>query len=96
MAEPLTAAELQTLPERLPQWSVRNGKLHRELLFANFSEAFAFMTRVALAAEQLNHHPEWSNVWNRVTLDLITHDTAGLSTLDAELARRIDIILQTP
>ncbi len=96
MAEPLTAAELQTLPERLPQWSVRNGKLHRELLFANFSEAFAFMTRVALAAEQLNHHPEWSNVWNRVTLDLITHDTAGLSTLDLELARRIDIILQAP
>jgi 4a-hydroxytetrahydrobiopterin dehydratase len=96
MAEPLTAAELQALPEQLPQWSVRNGKLHRELLFANFSEAFAFMTRVALAAEQLNHHPEWSNVWNRVTLDLITHDTAGLSTLDAELAHRIDIILQTP
>ncbi|MFM8277190.1 MAG: 4a-hydroxytetrahydrobiopterin dehydratase [Cyanobium sp.] len=96
MAEPLTAAELQTLPEQLPQWSVRNGKLHRELLFANFSEAFAFMTRVALAAEQLNHHPEWSNVWNRVTLDLITHDTAGLSTLDLELARRIDIILQAP
>ena len=93
MAHPLTAAELQALPERLPQWTVLNGKLHKELRFADFSEAFAFMTRVALAAEQLNHHPEWSNVWNRVTIDLTTHDTGGLSNLDVELAGRIDALL---
>ncbi|MFN7899231.1 MAG: 4a-hydroxytetrahydrobiopterin dehydratase [Synechococcaceae cyanobacterium] len=93
MAHPLTAAELQALPERLPQWTVLNGKLHRELRFADFSEAFAFMIRVALAAEQLNHHPEWSNVWNRVTIDLTTHDTGGLSNLDVALAGRIDALL---
>lgn len=93
MAQPLSAAEAQALPQRLPQWTVRNGKLRRELRFADFSEAFAFMTRVALAAEQLNHHPEWSNVWNRVTIDLTTHDTGGLSNLDVELAGRIDALL---
>lgn len=93
MATPLTAAEVQALTQRLPQWSLRNGKLHRDLRFADFSEAFAFMTRVALAAEQLNHHPEWSNVWNRVSIELTTHDTGGLSNLDLELAARIDALL---
>ena len=96
MAQPLSAAEAQALPQRLPQWTVRNGKLRRELRFADFSEAFAFMTRVALAAEQLNHHPEWSNVWNRVVIDLTTHDTGGLSNLDVELAGRIDALLEEP
>jgi 4a-hydroxytetrahydrobiopterin dehydratase len=93
MANPLTAVEVHALAERLPQWTLQNGKLHRDLRFADFSEAFAFMTRVALAAEQLNHHPEWSNVWNRVTIDLTTHDTGGLSNLDVELAGRIDALL---
>ena len=59
--------------------------LHRELTFGDFAEAFGFMARVALWAEKLNHHPEWSNVWNRVTIDLITHDLGGLSDLDVEL-----------
>jgi 4a-hydroxytetrahydrobiopterin dehydratase len=72
---------------------VQNDKLRRQVRFADFSEAFAFMTRVALAAEQLNHHPEWSNVWNRVTIELTTHDTGGLSNLDVELAGRIDALL---
>jgi 4a-hydroxytetrahydrobiopterin dehydratase len=93
MANPLTAVEVHALAERLPQWTLQNGKLHRDLRFADFSEAFAFMTRVALAAEQLNHHPEWSNVWNRLTIDLTTHDTGGLSNLDVELAGRIDALL---
>lgn len=93
MATSLTAAEVHALAERLPQWTLRNGKLHRELRFADFSEAFAFMTRVAMAAEQLNHHPEWSNVWNRVSIDLTTHDSGGLSNLDVELAGRIDALL---
>jgi 4a-hydroxytetrahydrobiopterin dehydratase len=93
MATPLTTAEVQALPERLPQWTVQNDKLRRQVRFADFSEAFAFMTRVALAAEQLNHHPEWSNVWNRVTIELTTHDTGGLSNLDVELAGRIDALL---
>ena len=89
-AQPLTAEQIASLPTELPAWSVVNGKLHRELGFADFSEAFGFMARVALAAEAIGHHPEWSNVWNRVVIDLTPHDTGGLSDLDLELARRID------
>jgi 4a-hydroxytetrahydrobiopterin dehydratase len=91
-AEPLSSRQIASLSQQLPAWSLVEGKLHRELRFADFSEAFGFMTRVALAAEQLGHHPEWSNVWNRVVIDLTTHDTGGLSTLDVELASRIDAI----
>ena len=92
-ATPLTSAEIESLAADLPGWSLVDGKLHRELSFADFSEAFGFMARVALAAEALGHHPEWSNVWNRVTLDLTTHDTGGLSNLDKELATRINSFL---
>jgi 4a-hydroxytetrahydrobiopterin dehydratase len=92
-AQPLDAAAITTLTTDLPEWSLVNGKLHREFRFADFSAAFGFMTRVALAAETLGHHPEWSNVWNRVSIDLTTHDTGGLSTLDRELALRIDRIV---
>jgi 4a-hydroxytetrahydrobiopterin dehydratase len=92
-AVPLSADQLQQLPTALPHWPLINGKLQRELRFANFVEAFAFMTKVALIAEAMGHHPEWSNVWNRVTIALTTHDTGGLSDLDLELARRIDGLL---
>ncbi len=91
-AQPLDAAAIAALATELPDWSLVNGKLHREFRFADFSAAFGFMTRVALAAETLGHHPEWSNVWNRVSIDLTTHDTGGLSTLDRDLAARIDRI----
>ena len=87
---PLTTAQINDLAQQLPAWSLINGKLHRELRFADFNEAFGFISRVALIAEAMNHHPEWSNVWNRVVIDLTTHDTGGLSNLDVELARRID------
>jgi 4a-hydroxytetrahydrobiopterin dehydratase len=92
-AQPLTPSDLERLPELLPAWTLHAGKLHREFRFANFSEAFGFMARVALAAERLDHHPEWSNVWNRVVIHLTTHDTGGLSNLDLELARRIDALV---
>jgi 4a-hydroxytetrahydrobiopterin dehydratase len=69
---------------------MRDGMLHRELSFADFAEAFGFMARIAIQAEKLNHHPEWSNVWNKVTVDLITHDIGTLSDLDLDLATRID------
>ncbi|MEB3333218.1 MAG: 4a-hydroxytetrahydrobiopterin dehydratase [Synechococcaceae cyanobacterium] len=91
-AQPLTSAQITSLAGDLPAWTLLNGKLRRELRFADFSEAFGFMARVALVAEQLGHHPEWSNVWNRVVIDLTTHDTGGLSDLDLELARRIDAL----
>ena len=60
------------------------------LKFVDFSEAFGFMARVALLAEAMGHHPEWSNVWNRVSIDLVTHDLGGISSLDQQMAERID------
>lgn len=91
MARPtkLTAAQLEHALGGLPGWSLAGGKLHRELKFADFSAAFAFMTRVALEAEKRDHHPEWSNVWNRVVVDLVTHDAGGITELDVALAKRI-------
>jgi len=82
--------ELDEALESLPAWSLKDGKLHREFTFEDFSEAFGFMTRCALAAEAMNHHPEWFNVWNRVVVDLSTHDLGGLSTWDVELARTME------
>ena len=76
-----------------PDWNLHNGKLRRVCKFRDFSEAFAFMTRVALEAERLNHHPEWRNVWNTVEIDLVTHDSGGISALDFSLAESIDSLL---
>jgi 4a-hydroxytetrahydrobiopterin dehydratase len=71
----------------LPGWSVVNGQLHREFVFQNFSEAFAFMTRIAMAAEAANHHPDWSNSYNRVTVNLSTHSAGGITEADLALAK---------
>ncbi len=71
----------------LPGWDVVDGKLHRKFEFADFPRAFAFMTQVAFAAEAKNHHPEWSNVYNRVEVWLTTHDAGGITEKDVELAR---------
>ena len=89
-AVPLSADQIAALPQDLPHWGLVGGKLRREFRFADFVEAFGFMSRVALVAEAMGHHPEWSNVWNRVVIELTTHDTGGLSDLDVQLARRID------
>ena len=89
-AQPLTTSDLASISTTLPNWQLVAGKLHRDLVFADFVEAFGFMTKVALVAEAMDHHPEWSNVWNRVSIDLVTHDTGGLSNLDVVLAQRID------
>lgn len=96
VAQPLTTEAIADLRQQLPAWQVDNGKLHRQWQFTDFSEAFGFMARVALAAEALGHHPEWSNVWNQVSITLTTHDTGGLSNLDVLLARRIDDISGLP
>jgi 4a-hydroxytetrahydrobiopterin dehydratase len=77
---------------QLSSWRLDAGKLVRELRFADFVQAFAFMTRVALVAEKRNHHPEWENVWNRVTIRLSTHDAGGLTARDFELAAAIDAV----
>ena len=86
----LSADAIAALPALLPGWQVLEGeRLQRQFRFADFSEAFAFMTRVALLAEVLGHHPDWSNSWNRVTITLTTHDAGGLTSLDQTLAERI-------
>jgi 4a-hydroxytetrahydrobiopterin dehydratase len=74
-------------------WTVVAGKLHRELTFRNFSEAFAFMTRVALAAEKLDHHPDWSNSWNTVTIDIVSHDQGGITETCIALAEAANAAL---
>ena len=71
-------------------WEIVDGKLHREFLFGDFVEAFGFMSRVALVAEKSDHHPEWSNVWNRVTVDLVTHDAGGITDRDVALANTMN------
>ncbi len=86
----LTEAEIQKSLAALPGWSIENGKLHREWRFEDFNAAFGFMTRVALEAERMNHHPEWSNVWNRVVVDLVTHDAGGLTKNDVALAQKME------
>ena len=73
-------------------WEVVDGRLHREFQFKNFVEAFGFMAMVALIAEKANHHPDWSNSWNKVVIDLVSHDVKGLSARDFDLAAAIDRI----
>jgi len=94
MARPgkLDADALQEALRDLQGWKLQDGKLHRELRFADFVAAFGFMAQVALVAESLDHHPEWSNVYNRVRIDLTTHDAGGITELDVKLARRVDAI----
>lgn len=90
----MTDAERGPAPITAPEgWSLAEGRLRRELRFADFSEAFAFMTRVALLAERADHHPEWTNVWNRVSIELVTHDTGGVTERDVELAQAINELL---
>lgn len=89
---PLTQKALDELLAELPGWSLAHGKLHREYEFADFVEAFGFMVRAALVAERMNHHPDWSNVWNRVVVDLVTHSAGGITGNDAELARAFEAL----
>ena len=95
MVERLDLAARAALGQALPQWTMAEGRdaIRRTLRFADFSEAWGFMSRVALLAEQQGHHPEWSNVWNRVEITLATHDAGGLTERDAQLARAIETLL---
>jgi 4a-hydroxytetrahydrobiopterin dehydratase len=89
----LSDTEIQRRLAALPGWRYTGGKLHRELQFESFTRAFGFMTSVALVAERMDHHPEWSNVYNRVTLDLSTHDAGGVTELDFRLAEAASALL---
>ena len=91
-AKKLNEAEVQAQLKKVRGWSVVNGKLHREFQCKDVAAAFGNMTRVALAAESMNHHPEWFNVWNKVVIDLNTHSVKGISDYDFTLAGKIDEI----
>ena len=88
----LSAEAVDAKLSNLPGWTREGEKLHRVFTFADFSEAFGFMARAALVAEKLDHHPDWSNVWNRVRVDLSTHDAGGITELDFRLAAEMSRI----
>lgn len=86
----LSEIEIEKEVAELDRWKLVSGKLNRIFQFQNFVQAFGFMTRVALEAEKMNHHPEWFNVYNRVEISLVTHDLNGVSTYDVKLAHIIN------
>lgn len=88
----LSEQELQQGLVKLSGWSIKDGKLHKTFILGSFVEAFGFMSSVALLAESMNHHPEWFNVYNRVAIDLTTHDAGGISERDLKLAAKIDAL----
>jgi 4a-hydroxytetrahydrobiopterin dehydratase len=88
--EKLDDQEIQDALLELPNWSLSEGKLHRTFKFADFVTAFGWMTSCALVAEKMNHHPEWSNVWATVVVELTTHEAGGLTERDLKLARRMN------
>lgn len=89
----LSQAEVTTRMIEIPNWRLHEGKLHREFQFRNFIEAFQFMTGCALFAEQMNHHPEWFNVYKTVRVDLHTHDVNGISEKDFMLAKAMSSLV---
>lgn len=90
MADKLSKDQIDKELQLLAHWNIENGKLRREFKFRNFIEAFGFMTQAAIAAEKMNHHPEWFNVYNKVVVDLQTHDAGGITELDFKLAAQMD------
>ena len=92
--KPLSETELAAALVGLPAWKLQNGKLHREYKFPDFAHAFGFMATAVPRIEKRDHHPEWSNVYNRVTVDLTTHDAGGITVHDVELAKLLEEIAQ--
>ncbi len=90
MIAKLSSSEITTRLASLPGWSLVSDKLHREYQLADFVEAFGFMASVALIAERMGHHPEWFNVYNKVIVDLTTHDAGGISAMDFDLATAME------
>jgi 4a-hydroxytetrahydrobiopterin dehydratase len=89
----LSQEDIESELKNLPGWSVVNDKLHREIDFESFNQAFGFMTRAAMEIEKMNHHPEWFNVYNRLVIDLMTHDAGGITTNDINLARILNSLV---
>jgi 4a-hydroxytetrahydrobiopterin dehydratase len=82
----LSESDIDEELKKLSGWNIKNEKLHKEFQFNNFNQAFGFMTRAAMEIEKMNHHPEWFNVYNRITIDLTTHDAGGITNNDINLA----------
>lgn len=91
--EKMSSQQIEAGLKDLPDWTIKDEKLHRELKFKNFVQAWGFMTQVAILAQEMDHHPEWFNVYSRVTIDLTTHEADGISTRDFELAQKIDKVV---
>ncbi len=88
----LTPDEVNSLRKELPQWEINQSRLRREWQFNNFVDAFGFITKVAMIAEARNHHPDWSNIYAKVIIQLTTHDLGGLSHKDVDLAKAINLL----
>ena len=86
--------ELRELAAKIPGWDIKSEQIEREFYFCNFIEAFSFMTKIALLCEKYNHHPNWSNVYSKVTVKLSTHDLGGITNLDQTIASEINRILE--
>jgi len=90
----LDERQIHAALQQLSGWEIQNEKLHRDYKFPDFAHAFGFMATAAVLIEKMNHHPEWSNVYNRVAVDLITHDSGGITQRDVELAQVLDGIAE--
>ena len=95
-AHKLSEQDLRAHLDQLPGWAVKDDKLHRDFKFADFPHAIGFMSTAAVFIEKMNHHPEWFNVYNRVSIDLTTHDAGGITQKDVELARLLGSIYSAP
>ena len=89
----LSELEITEELKKLEGWEIKDNKLHKEIQFESFNQAFGFMTRAAMEIEKMNHHPEWFNVYNRITVDLTTHDAGGITNNDVNLARILNSLL---
>lgn len=85
--------EIENALKNMEGWSVVEGKLHKEFKFDDFNEAFGFMTRAAMHIEKMNHHPEWFNVYNKLIIDLTTHDAGGITENDIKLAKTLNSLI---
>jgi len=88
----LSRSEITSAVRKLAGWTVANGKLHRDYEFVDFVHAFGFMATAALMIEKMGHHPEWLNIYNRLSVDLTTHDAGGITKKDIALARKLETL----
>ena len=91
--EKLSSDEIENELKSLDGWSVVNGKLHKDFQFDDFNQAFGFMARASMHIEKMNHHPEWFNVYNKLSVDLMTHDAGGITQNDVNLAKILNSLV---